>query len=200
MRRVPAVESIPAFASALPFAGRSVSKSLGRLSGNEGSLQPFVQLRDRRPWGARAASEEGSLYPPRHAASHARRGEVLRSRRLGPRRFSSPFQPIVGATGGGVVAAPASVITKGGGRRRSTFRRPCSAGKRASMGLTRLAARSSRKGWAIARRLPPKGGGREARANAEGERPQKGRAFKAGENRTLEGRARASLSLSCRSR
>jgi len=40
---------------------------------------------------------------------------------------------------------------------------------------------------------------REARANAEGAWPQKGRAFKAGEDRTLEGCARASI-VCCRSR
>jgi len=42
----------------------------------------------------------------------ARRGEVLYSRRFGPRSSLSSFQPIVGATGSGVVTLPASGVMK----------------------------------------------------------------------------------------
>jgi hypothetical protein len=67
--------------------------------------------------------------------SHARRGEALHSRPLGPCSPSSSFQPVIGATGGGVVPSPASDVTKSGDLRRSTCRRACSAGRRALMGF-----------------------------------------------------------------
>jgi hypothetical protein len=48
--------------------------------------------------------------------------------------------------------------------------------------------------------VPFERGAREAKANVEGTRFQKHRALKTGEDRALEGRARASLFVSCRSR
>lgn len=79
-----AAESILVFRNALPFAGRCRNEDLGRFKESEGDSKPSMTL-NRRPWGARDSFEEGNLYPPRHAASHAGRGEVLRSGYLGSR-------------------------------------------------------------------------------------------------------------------
>jgi len=82
-----------------------------------------------------------------------------------------------------------------GGLRRSTFRRACSAGERASMGLAWLAARSSRKRWASARRALRKG-----RTGSEGERAgctdPKRRAMHS--RRARIGRSRNVLARRCR--
>jgi hypothetical protein len=54
------------------------------------------------------------------------RGEVLYSRRFGPRSSSSSFQPAAGATGSGVVMSPASGVTKSDDRRCFILWRTCS--------------------------------------------------------------------------
>jgi len=161
--------------------------------GTKGVSSPSITP-SRRPWGARAASEKGNLQPPRHAASHARRGEVLCSRRLGPHSPSSSFQPVASATDSGVAAPPASGVTKSGDLRRSTYRRACSAGRRALSGLMWLAARSSRKGWAG--RMPCSSQG------AHGKRGQTRRAHgskRAGRSRRARiGRSGSVLARRCR--
>jgi len=65
--------------------------------------------------------EEGSLYPPRHAASHAGRGEVLRSGYLGSREALSSSQPAVAASNDWIDASPASGALKSGNLRGFNF-------------------------------------------------------------------------------
>lgn len=60
-------------------------------------------------------------------ARTSRQGEVLCSRPLDPRSFSSPSQPCTGATGGGFVILPASGATTSGDLRRSILWQACSA-------------------------------------------------------------------------
>jgi len=88
-------------------------------SRDQRGLQPFENLRANDPWGARKTIEEGSLYPPRHAASHAGRGEVLRSGFFGSRAALSSFQPAAAASDDWVDAPPASGVSKSGDLRGS---------------------------------------------------------------------------------
>jgi len=88
-------------------------------SRDQGGLQPFENLRASDLRGARKAIEEGSLYPPRHAASHAGRGEVLHSGFFGSRAASSSLQPAVAASNDWVDVSPASGESKSGDLRGS---------------------------------------------------------------------------------
>jgi len=160
------VESILALASTSPFAGRRVSASLDRLTrkrrespalrpnraGDHGVLE---QLRRRGAFG--------------HLAMRRRiagRGKVLHSRRLGPRSPLPSSQLVGGATTGEVVTLPASSATKSGGLPHSNLTATLHAPRDEwGWGLTWLAARSSREGWAHARRAA-----RERGAGGEGKR------------------------------
>jgi hypothetical protein len=182
----PAVESIPILVSTFPFAGGRASGGLGRLGGNEGNLQPFVKTLESMTMGCSSSVGGGE---PRATSSCGVRtrggGEVLRSGRLGPLGSSLSFQSVIGATFGGVVASPASGVTKSGSLRRSTFRRACSAGKANVDGVNVVRCPLTSKGVSCRTPCSSKGAAREARANAEGARFQKGRAFKAREDRAL---------------
>jgi len=158
-------ESILVFGNALPFAGRCRNEDLGRFKESEGDSNPS-KTPNRWPWGARGFFEEGNLYPPRHAASHARRGEVLRSGYLGSREGLSSFQPAVAASGDWFDAPSASGASKSGGLRGSTSRRACSAEWWALSGFAWLTARHLREEAAYASRATSKEAARGARANA----------------------------------
>jgi len=94
---------------------RGAAQEGGSWSVQESERCPaFRKTPNRRPWGARGAIEEGSLHPPRHAASHARGdGKILHSGCLGSRVVLSSFQPVVAASEGWVGALPASGVSKG---------------------------------------------------------------------------------------
>lgn len=161
----PTMESISVSSRALPFAGRREGGGLGRLRWERGKSPVLRKTRTLVTTGCSSSFGGGEPLPPRHAASHAGRGKVLHSRPLGPRSKLSLFQPVVGATGSGVGAMPASIVSKSGGRRYSTFGRACSARRRVPTRLTWLAARLPRKGRADVRRAS-----RKASAEDEGER------------------------------
>lgn len=84
-------------------------------------LQSLRKTPNRRPWGARDSFEEGNLHPPRHAASHAGQGEVLRSGYLGSREGLSSFQPAVAASDDWIDAPSASGAPKSGDLRGSNL-------------------------------------------------------------------------------
>lgn len=101
-------------------AGGVSSLSLLSRSGDRGM---FEQLRRRGTFGhlatRRRVRGEGRSFAPGRSARAA---------------YLFSLQPVTGATGSGVVAAPASGVTKGESLRRSTCRRACSAGRRALLG------------------------------------------------------------------
>jgi hypothetical protein len=99
---------------------REGARVRSRLAQEEREESPAPRnTRSRRPWGARAASEEGNLKPPRHAAfaCEARGGPSLQAAR--PTQSSVVVHPVFGATGGGLASSPASGGTKCDDLRRS---------------------------------------------------------------------------------
>lgn len=113
---------------------------------------------------------EGRSFTPGCSARAAHR------RRINP----SPAQPVAGSQ-----RRPQAALRRAMTFSVPTCRRACSAGRRMLSELTQLAARSSRKGWAVARRALRKGqhGKRGQTRRATG---SKGQTFKVGEDRTLE--------------
>jgi len=192
----PAVESIPIVVRTLPFAGWRASEGLGRLTWareesptSRHTWRPMTMgcsssLGEGEPLATSicgvASRGEGRSFTPggsAHAAHCLRFNPSSAQPAVGSWRCpqaASWRAMTFGVSSFGVLAAP-----KGW----------------ASMGLTWLAARSSRKGWATARRAPRKG-----RAGSEGKREgqrgsKRARSSWRGEDRALEGCARASLSF-----
>lgn len=131
--------------------------------------------------------------------SHARRGEVLHSRLLGPRSSSSSYQPVAGATGGGVAASPASGVAKSDDLQRSHLSACLQRREADVVGADAARCPLIPKGVGCRTPCSSKGAAREAGANTEGDwlkRPdvQGGRGSDA-----RKGCARASL-VCCRSR
>jgi len=103
-------------------AGTRISVEAGREGGH-----PF-DAHESATMDARVVSEEGNLYPPRHAASHAGRGEILRSGALGSLETLPSFQPVFIASEGWVGSPPASDEPTLGGPRRVSSSCPCRRG------------------------------------------------------------------------
>lgn len=72
------MESISVSSSALPFAGRREGGGLGRLRWERGKSPVSRKTRMLVTTGCSSSFGGGEPLPPRHAASHARRGKVLR--------------------------------------------------------------------------------------------------------------------------
>jgi hypothetical protein len=160
---------------------------------NEGSLQPFVRLRvgDHRMLEQLRRRGTSSRLIMR---SHARRGGSFAPSGSTRVSSSSSFQPVIGATGNGFVASPASGVPKSGGLQRFDLCALAAPGGNALVGLAWLAARSSRKGWATSMPSCPFGSSAGSEGNAGGARLQNGRAFR----RARIGRSRVVLARRCR--
>jgi hypothetical protein len=190
-----AVEGIPISASTSPFAGRRRSKDLGWLGASEGSLQPFAQSSRSTTTGC-SSSLGGGAPLPTSSCGVARRGKGRSfapggSAHAAHRRRSA----VSGATAGGVVLSPASGVTTNGDLQRSPYsaslhlprivRRLGPDVARCPLISREMGIRSSCSSKELARRA-----GQTQRVPApKADQPN------AGEDWTLEGRARASLSL-----
>jgi len=163
---------------------------------NEGSLQPFVRLRVGDHGMLEQPRRRGTSTYPAMRRSHAWRGGVLRSEWLGP-----PQLIVIAST---CCRRNRSQVRGVARKRRSEERWPsafhllvhvASTRREALLELEWLAARSSRKRRATSTPCCLYGGSEESKGKRGDARPEKGRAFRRARIGTLEGRARASLSL-----
>lgn len=161
-----AAESTSVFSSSFPLRGRASKKESRSAQWERGKSPVLRQLRADDHGVLEQLRRRGAFSHLVTRRSRARRGEVLRSRLLGPHNSSSSFQPAVGATVGGVVAAPASVVTKGGGLRRSNLSARLQRREEGGDGVdVARCPPTLERGWAVARRAP-----RKRLAGSEGER------------------------------
>jgi len=160
----------------------------------EGSLQPFV-VSEPVTMDARAASEEGSFQPPRSAASYCEaRGSAFA---LGCPAHVSSLSPlscsVTLATGGRIVASPASGVTRTVAFDALNFGELAAPRESASMEWMWLAARSAQKAALPACRALRK------RCAGSGSKRTRGSVRKGpGPRRARVGRSRVALARHCR--
>jgi hypothetical protein len=176
-----------------PFAGGRTRGDLGRLNGSEGSLQ---SLANSEPMTMGCSSSFGGGEPLATSSRGVRvRGE---GRSFAPDGSAHTahrhrFNPSSAQPSAGSWRRPQASLRRAVAFGVRTCRRPCGVGKRTSMELMWLAACPLSKGCGLSHAALPERGAREAKANAQGSWLQKGRVLKAGEDRTLEARARVSF-------
>jgi hypothetical protein len=186
------VESIPTLTSLSPFAGRPVNGGLDRpAAGRESPALLSPRVGDH---GCSGSFREGELLTTSRAASHARRGEVPSLWAVWPTPLiATGSRSVALATGGGTVASPASdatstvvfgALTSASLQPPKVLRRWSACGSLLAQ-LSKLRCRmpcSSKDGHGKREQTHQKSG--PMRAGTE-----------AGEDRSVEGCARASLSL-----
>lgn len=174
MRRVSGDGKHPDSCKHVLLRGRARERGLGWLRKSARSLQPRATPGVGDHGVLEQLRRRGTSSHLVMRRSHARRGEVLRSRRLGPRSLQSSYTPSSAQPEVGSRRRPQAAVRSAVTFGVPTFRRACSAGRRTLSRLTWLAVRPSRKGRAVACRASSKGEAREAGTERGGRAAPKG--------------------------